>query len=38
VSTNDDGRAEVHVNVPLVIGSGRLATVTAEAHFEPQSQ
>lgn len=38
VTTNDDGRAEVHVNVPLVIGSGRLTTVTAKAHFEPQSQ
>ena len=36
VDTNDDGRAEVHIAVPLVVGGGALTTVTARAHFEPQ--
>jgi hypothetical protein len=38
VSTGDDGKAEVRIDVPLVVGSGRLATVTAKAQFEPQYQ
>jgi hypothetical protein len=36
VDTDDDGKAEVRIPVPLVIGDGRLATVSAKAHFEPQ--
>jgi pilus assembly protein CpaE len=38
VKTNDDGKAEVEINVPLVVGSGRLTTVSAQAHFAPQDQ
>lgn len=34
----DDGRAEVRVRIPLVLVGGRLGTVTASAHFEPQDQ
>jgi hypothetical protein len=36
VKTDDDGKAEVRIGVPLVIGEGRLTTVSAKAHFEPQ--
>jgi hypothetical protein len=36
VDTGDGGQAEVHIRVPLIIGGGRLTTVTAKAHFEPQ--
>src|SRR4051794_13730861 len=31
-----DGKAEVDVRVPLVLVGGRLGTVSASAHFEPQ--
>jgi hypothetical protein len=37
VKTND-GRAEVRVRIPLVLVGGRLGTVSASAHFEPQDQ
>jgi hypothetical protein len=37
VRAGDDGSAEVRVAVPLVIGGGRLATVTARARFAPQA-
>ncbi len=36
VETNDDGKAKVHITIPLVVGSGSLTTVTAQAHFERQ--
>ena len=36
VECNDDGKAEVHIAIPLVVGSGSLTTVTAQAHFERQ--
>jgi hypothetical protein len=36
VVDTDDGKAEVRIAVPLAIGDGRLATVAAKAHFEPQ--
>jgi hypothetical protein len=36
VDTDDDGKAKVHIAVPLVVGGGRLATVTAQARFAPQ--
>jgi hypothetical protein len=36
VDTGDGGQAEVHIRVPLIVGGGRLTTVTAKAHFEPQ--
>ncbi len=36
VDTGDGGQAEVHVRVPFILGGGRLTTVTAKAHFEPQ--
>ena len=36
VDTDGDGKAEVQIAVPLVIGHGRLTTVSAKAHFEPQ--
>jgi hypothetical protein len=38
VKTNDKGKAEVQIAVPLVLGGGRLTTVSASAHFEPQNQ
>jgi hypothetical protein len=38
VTTNDAGKAEVHIDVPLIVGSGRLTTVTAKARFQPQHQ
>ena len=34
--TTKDGRAEVRVRIPLVLVGGRLGTVSASAHFEPQ--
>jgi hypothetical protein len=37
VETDDDGKAKVRIAVPLVVGGGRLTTVTAQAHFAPQS-
>jgi hypothetical protein len=37
VDTDDGGKAKVRIAVPLVVGGGRLTTVTARAHFEPQS-
>jgi hypothetical protein len=36
VDTGDGGQAEVHIRVPFIVGGGRLTTVTAKAHFEPQ--
>ena len=36
VETNDDGKAKVHITIPLVVGGGSLTTVTAQAHFERQ--
>jgi hypothetical protein len=36
VDTDDDGKARVRIAIPLVVGDGRLTTVTAQAHFEPQ--
>jgi len=36
VDTDDDGKAEVRIAVPLVVGGGRLTTVTAQARFAPQ--
>jgi hypothetical protein len=36
VKTGDEGKAEVEIAVPLVVGSGHLTTVSAKAHFEPQ--
>jgi hypothetical protein len=38
VKTDDaDGQAEVRVRVPLVIGGGRLTTISAKARFAPQA-
>ena len=36
VDTDDDGKAKVRIAVPLVVGGGRLTTVTAQARFAPQ--
>ena len=36
VECNDVGTAKVHITIPLVVGSGTLTTVTAQAHFERQ--
>jgi hypothetical protein len=37
VTTDDDGKATVAVGVPLVVGHGRLLTLTDRARFAPQS-
>jgi Flp pilus assembly protein TadG len=37
VSTTGDGRATVAVGVPLVVGHGRLLTLTDRARFAPQA-
>ena len=36
VEYNDEGKAKVHIAIPLVVGSGSLTTVTAQAHFQRQ--
>ena len=36
VETHDDGKAKVHITIPLVVGSGSLTTVTAQAQFQRQ--
>jgi Flp pilus assembly protein TadG len=37
VTTDEDGKATVAVGVPLVVGHGRLLTLTDRARFAPQS-
>jgi hypothetical protein len=37
VTTESDGTVRVAVPVPLIIGGGRIWTVNAKAHFEPQA-
>jgi hypothetical protein len=36
VETPSAGTVRVHVAVPAVVGTGRLATFTSTAHFSPQ--
>lgn len=36
VRAGADGSVRVALGVPLVVGAGRLATIHADAHFEPQ--